>query len=420
MDGRSLFDLLEDGPLPADHVRMLIGEAAQALSTASRAGLHHLALDPTSLLVTQEGTVKVQGLAVDAAATGQAGPTGEQADRVDAECLVAMLYAGLTGRWPLTDGKSGLEDAPIVGGAPAPPADLVSGVPNDLDTLCVVTLGPNDDGPESPAELARQLRPWNTPGISVEPARRFAGTPDPTPRPARAFPARPEPTSDPEPPEPQPVEEDDSDLFAGVFHTDPDLGRPTNERQHRVLLAVVAALVLVGLGLAIWAMTGLNGGATDDAGTEPSTTETAGPVTGASPVIAEASGFDPLGDGAEGNERAALAVDGNPETSWRTSRYNSTAFGNLKDGVGLLIKLEQNSAVHEVTVRSNGSGGKIEVRAANGATLDGSQVLGSGPAGELQVRPSPPVNTEYLLVWITELPVTDGANRAEITEVTVK
>src|SRR5690606_32210440 len=33
-------------------------------------------------------------------------------------------------------------------------------VPNDLDTLCAVTLGPHDDGPHSPGELVRELEPW--------------------------------------------------------------------------------------------------------------------------------------------------------------------------------------------------------------------------------------------------------------------
>src|SRR5690606_27401650 len=51
-------------------------------------------------------------------------------------------------------------EAPHVEGFPLPPAELAPGVPNDLDTLCTVTLGANDDGPHSPAELVRELEPW--------------------------------------------------------------------------------------------------------------------------------------------------------------------------------------------------------------------------------------------------------------------
>lgn len=420
VDGKSLADLVdEDGPLPAEHVRMIIGESAQALTTAARAGLHHLALAPTSILLTREGSIKVQGLAVDAAAAGHEDLTGERAEREDAVGLVALLYAGLTGRWPMgADTVAGFEPAPMVSSVPVSPAHLVAGVPGDLDTLCTVTFGPSDDGPRSPTELAHQLKPWNR-GLTPEPTPRRIVTAGDRPR-AKTFPVH-VPVDDPEPapPEPQdPVATDESGLFTGVFATDPDItAHKATERRNRILLAAIGALVLVGLGLAIWAMGGSSPTSTSP-GTETSA-ETAGPATGATPVIAEVRGFDPEGDGAEGND-PQLAVDGNLDTNWRTSRYNTAQFGNLKQGVGLLIKLEQNSSVHEVTVHSNGSGGAIEVRAANGPTLDGSQVLGSGPAGDLVVRPDAPVNTQYLIIWTTELPVTDGAYRAEIAEVTIK
>src|SRR5690625_7387920 len=75
--------------------------------------------------------------------------------------LVANLYFALTGRWPgtLPPGVqiADLEQAPIVAGSPAPPAELGAGIPNDLDTLCTVTFGPNSDGPHSASELAREL-----------------------------------------------------------------------------------------------------------------------------------------------------------------------------------------------------------------------------------------------------------------------
>ena len=31
------------------------------------------------------------------------------------------------------------------------------------------------------------------------------------------------------------------------------------------------------------------------------------------------------------------ATDGRPSTSWETERYHSATFGNLKDGVGLVV-----------------------------------------------------------------------------------
>ncbi len=105
VEADSLADLLRrDGPLPADRVRALVGETAQVLSRVAASGLHHEALEPTSVLRTPGGELKIEGLGVDAAAEGRAGAPGEQAARTDAVALVALVYAGLTGHWPL-DGE---------------------------------------------------------------------------------------------------------------------------------------------------------------------------------------------------------------------------------------------------------------------------------------------------------------------------
>ena len=115
----------------------------------------------------------VGGLALDAALLGDSGGDARSITRADAVGLVRLLYAALTGLWPAdprapqTPGGETPPPAPIVNGAPVAPADLVPGVPNDLDTLCVVTLGPNDDGPHSPGELVRELEPWGETRVSV-------------------------------------------------------------------------------------------------------------------------------------------------------------------------------------------------------------------------------------------------------------
>ncbi|HEX5535190.1 MAG TPA: hypothetical protein VFX33_15730 [Actinomycetales bacterium] len=153
--------LRERGRMRADELRAVVGEAAQALERARRAGLHHRCLTPHSLLRTPDGKVKVAGLAVDAAAAGIPDVDDVTAARQDAVALVGVLYAGLTDRWPVAGTTvPGLDPAPVVAEQPIPPADLVAGVPNDLDTLCAVTFGPHDDGPRTPGELADQLAPW--------------------------------------------------------------------------------------------------------------------------------------------------------------------------------------------------------------------------------------------------------------------
>jgi hypothetical protein len=161
VDGDNLATLVERSPLAPLVVRRIIGEVAQGLAGAAARGLHHLRLTPRSVIVCYDGTVKVIGTAVEAAASGIEPAHAATASRVDAVALTGLLYCGLTGRWPL--GDAGFPPAPRTdGGGPVPPADLVPGVPNDLDTLCVVTLGPAEDGPRSPTELVAELAPWPT------------------------------------------------------------------------------------------------------------------------------------------------------------------------------------------------------------------------------------------------------------------
>ncbi len=164
--GPSLAQLVAQAPLTADQARAVVGEAAAALEMARRRGVHHLALRPSVLHVSPDGRVLLGGLALDAALLGDSGGDARSTSRADAVGLVRLLYAALTGRWPAdprapqTPGGETLPPAPVVDGVTVAPADLVPGVPNDLDTLCVVTLGPNDDGPHSPGELVRELEPW--------------------------------------------------------------------------------------------------------------------------------------------------------------------------------------------------------------------------------------------------------------------
>ncbi len=176
LSGRTLVDLLGTGPLPAESARRIVGEAAQALDRAAARGLHHLRLRPTSLVVAADGTVTVVGTAIDAAADGAESPNTPAATRSDAVGLVALLYAALTGRWPGAQ-DSGLARAPRVAGRPVPPGDLVAGVPNDLDTLCAVALGPHEDGPRTPGELAAQLSPWAAAAPLTDPRGLHLGAP---------------------------------------------------------------------------------------------------------------------------------------------------------------------------------------------------------------------------------------------------
>ena len=155
----SLATLLQQGPLPSEEARRIAGEAASALEKARQRGLHHLRLTPHAVLRTQDGTVKVTGTAIAAGIDGYEEPDDVAATRADTVALVALAYAALTGRWPLSAVVHGVEPAPRVVGGVAAPSEIAAGVPSDLDALCRLTL--NDDaGPLTPGDFATQIAPW--------------------------------------------------------------------------------------------------------------------------------------------------------------------------------------------------------------------------------------------------------------------
>lgn len=171
----SIAAMLQFDPLPAEEVRRMVGEAASGLGAASARGLHHLQLTPHDIVTSPDGAVSVLGLSTDAALAGADELSSEEASRADTVALVAIVYAGLTRRWPGDEPVPGLERVSrrADGELPAP-SELVSGVPGDLDTLCRTTLGA-DEGPRTPGELARQLAPWSSERVTTS-TRRTTGS----------------------------------------------------------------------------------------------------------------------------------------------------------------------------------------------------------------------------------------------------
>ncbi len=158
-DAQPLTALLSDGGLPGDEVRRVVGEAATALAAASARGLHHGVLTPRNVLVLPDGSVKVRGLATEAALLGEEDLPSDQASAADALALVGLLYAGLTGRWPLPGPDSGLEAAARVVGGVVAPSEIAAGVPRDLDLLVTGALG-TGHAPSGPSEIVESIAPW--------------------------------------------------------------------------------------------------------------------------------------------------------------------------------------------------------------------------------------------------------------------
>jgi len=181
-DAESLASLTATQPLPAEEARRMVGEAAVGMESARRRGLHHLYLNPHSVLRTRDGSVKVSGVGVTAAIEQTDDIGARESSLIDTGDLVSLLYTGLTGRWP-GDEIEGLPSARrLSDGSLAAASEVVAGVPGDLDALCRQMLALDYDpsaGPTTPGELARQLAPWSSEIVTGDGGGGAAGPPAP-------------------------------------------------------------------------------------------------------------------------------------------------------------------------------------------------------------------------------------------------
>jgi eukaryotic-like serine/threonine-protein kinase len=158
----TLAAILLQGPLPAEEARRIAGETASGLEAAGQRGLHHLRLTPHCVMIAPDGAIRVIGVAVAAAIDGPDArePDPATASRRDALGVVALTYAALTGRWPLDEQVYGVEPAPRVVNGVVAPSEIATGVPDDLDALCRMTLN-EGTGPLTPGDFASQIAPWS-------------------------------------------------------------------------------------------------------------------------------------------------------------------------------------------------------------------------------------------------------------------
>lgn len=427
-EGPSLDILVAEEPLAAPRAAWIVGEVAELVANAARAGLTHGRLVPGNVMVDDTGAVKVIGFAVDAALHGIEPATPEE----EFHDLVSVLYAALTGRWP------GHSHCPI----PAPPTDhglvlrprqVRAGVPRVLDQICDGVLNPahavpgqtprdadglalalfdfvGDRQAAADAEAARQGTNTNPrlPQIPDD-VRPFALAPpddDTGEQTQVGLPTFDDPVLDPswrtpspEPPPPPPPFEDSPER--PLFAPDPPDGGPV--RRPRADVApqpeptfwpwetdpagpalppepdpepepvpgrgwLRTAWLLAAVAAILVAIAyGFHKGREDAGGGDGG--DAAGNDARRAPVLiepAEVSDFDPFGQPPEEKpELVPLAVDGDRTTAWETQGYNEN-FGpeGLKPGVGLLLDLGAERQVRDVVVDVLGGTTGIELYAA--------------------------------------------------------
>ncbi|MBB4935411.1 hypothetical protein F4561_006305 [Lipingzhangella halophila] len=406
--GQSLAELLADGPLQPERAAGLVAEAAEAVAAANDTGLFHLYLTPTKLMWSLGGAVKVTGIGVDAALHGVSAPDPAAAD---AQGLGKLLYAALTAHWPDSE-QNGLPAAPTESGRPCRPSMIRSGIHPKLDAItCAAVFRDGGTPPlvsarsvaEALADVPRQVPLPSAPARSAAPrsgtSRRSGAQSVVTP--AQADPPR------------------------GGRAAQKEAAR--SARVRKTLIGAAAVLVFVAVVAGAWTI-GSSIGGSDEPDDSDGDNQQQEATTGGDDedlVTLEpqnVNGFDPQGDGDEHGERANEAFDGDPATSWNTQTYDSAEFGNLKDGVGLLVDLGEPGELHEVDL-DLGSGGATDVEIKVGDEADLSSLSTSGEAaqasGEVNVKLSDPAEGRYVVVWFTTLP-NDGEHRGTINEVELR
>ncbi len=420
--GQSLNVLLNDGPLPARRTTWLMREVAAAMSNAHRMGLEHRRLAPDTVVITKSSGIKLIGLGTFAAL--RASP-GEDVDpqRQDTTDIGRLLYACLTARWP--GGKlAGLPAAPTEHGRLLRPRQVRAGVPRTLDVVCDRILG---DPPRygEPITSVDEIKESLSQILSEE---GFTGVGN-IGTVGLSAPTNPTAVVALEPP-PALLPRDDGGPTTGdqpSYVVEPPL-EPRSTLGRTVLWTSVAVLVLGAMLLAF--LVGSHGGGSPSSDNTP--TSSGGTAAASAQPIAIVGGQDfdppPEGSGDENPSEVPLAFDGNAATSWETLTYFDP-LSAVKPGVGLILDLGKSQDVSRVEVRLVGEPTDLELRAAPGdatsaptGSVDDYQVVQSvtGAGTKATLNLDKPVKTQFLLVWLTNLPEEKpGSWKGRISEIKV-
>jgi eukaryotic-like serine/threonine-protein kinase len=401
--GSTLDEIMRrEGALEPRRAIGLILPMLAALGFAHREGLVHRDVKPANILVSADARVKVTDFGIakavlaggDLTTTGQVlgtvrylSPEQVQESEVDARADLystgLVLYEMVTGR-PAFQAKNDVATAMMrLTRDPLPPRAIRGGISRGLELVILRAMArrPEDRFPSAEA-MSGALE-------------RLAGRADTTP-PRGVVSA------------PSPAASTDALTFRSWMLLP-------------LLVVGIAALVIAG-GLALGRLK--VGG---PLGVRPAPQENRSAGRLASLPVVGGQDFDPEGDDrSEDPSGVPHAFDGDPGTAWTTQHYNSPAFGNLKDGVGLWVDLGRNARVARVTIASSIPGWSFEVKAGTlpdrlSAPLPGSDgdrtfLVGGDGTATIDLRP---FTTRGLLIWITQLAPDEGRFAADIGEVAV-
>jgi tRNA A-37 threonylcarbamoyl transferase component Bud32 len=383
IDGQNLKQLVESqGRLPVRTALELAIEAGRALVFAHESGLVHRDVKPQNILLGN-GDVKVTDFGIARSLDVKSGltqtgtvlgtsdyiapeqATGQQVSALsDVYSLGVVLYELLAGEPPYP-GESFVAVAMRHVNDPVP----------SIETM----------RPDVPLRLDAALRR----AMAKSPADRFGSMADFVAELEACLAGLGRPDSD------------HTAIMAAV--PAPRAPRRTRRRRLSPLLVLLLGLAAIGGGTGAYF-------ALRDSGS--------GGGGGGAITLVASNAYDPEGDGQEHDSLVGNATDGHPSTSWETEDYRSLTFGNLKNGVGIVLDAGSPARPRSITVVSDTPGFTADIKAgasSNGPfdTVSSSQTVGRSTTFLLSVNPP----RRYFLLWITRL--APGANPAHVSEVSV-
>jgi hypothetical protein len=397
--GPTLREVLDSkGSLPPARAVAIARQVADALAHAHQSGLVHRDVKPGNILLADDGRVLVTDFGIAKAAeeasdltdAGQIVGTakylspeqvqGSPVDgRSDVYALGVVLYEMLCGRPPFAAETSTATALARLTTEPLRPRQIRAGLSRELEDVVLRAMARQPDARYPSANALCSA-------LDAVDLRRA-------------------------------VEDDPVDATIGIASTADDTPVPTatgsaprfqdTERSWLVpaALIIVIALTLLVVGVAI---SGNDvGRAIFDAanGSDGDGDDPAGAVL---PLAGPPRSFDPAGSGGEHDDELGLAADGDAATSWTTERYNSDAFGGLKDGVGIVLPLAAVDELGSLEVTSPTAGWSAAIYVSTlttGSVLDdwGAPVATADAIGGTATFDLGGASGSSVLVWITNL-----------------
>ena len=382
LDGGSLDRLIvrRGETFPVDEALRQLGTIANTLIHAHSLNVYHRRLRPHNIIFSPGQEVRLAGFGVDSAMLGA---DSEDGVAQDIKGVGQILFAMITGMWPAGNADS-LPAAMPSGGDLVLPSQVHGGVRPFIDKLYQRT----QDGTFT---SMRQVLDALSVG-EVE--------------------------------ESESLQNRVSRLTASsVTWTPPQSGEPS-----RLRTIGIAALCVLIFGWVGWQLLTSNFHRSDSPVAifaSPLPSFEVSESTGQFAEVVDVKSYDPLGDNEENSSSASLAVDGDDETSWTTSSYNSADMSD-KAGVGLMLDLGSRQKIYGVEIEFISAGHSAEIYIVDSAELDFATAKKFGdvdpakPSSEVSV--SDPVSGRYVLIWLTpDLPESEtGEFQGGVSEVKVR